>query len=368
MSLLKDIFGKKDEPIQSYQDFWSWFQKHEKAFFNSVKKQTNIEKDFFDKIDPKLQEIKDGFFYLTGMYDNDTVELVLTADGNVKNIAFVEELVAAAPQIKGWKFTALKPPLEIDHVNIAMEGYEFNAKNLFFYSEEHTDFPDEIDIRVVHTDYRKDNKKTITNGSFIFLENYLGELNFVTSIDHIAIMGKPDPKQELIPISKLQDFLIWRQKEFIEKYEGTLQNTENDNYSGLEAELENGNPLIAIINTDILNWENKASHPWVLIVEIEYDGENHFGMPDQETYQLLEEIENEILEELKDEEGYLKIGRQTADNVREIYFACKDFRKPSKVLHQIMLSFAPRLEIDYDIYKDKYWQSFDRFKPDSDYL
>ena len=41
-----------------------------------------------------------------------------------------------------------------------------------------------------------------------------------------------------------------------------------------------------------------------------------------------------IVEELKDFEGYLNIGRQTADSVREIYFACKEFRKPSKVFAQ----------------------------------
>ena len=37
--------------------------------------------------------------------------------------------------------------------------------------------------------------------------------------------------KELIPISKLKDFLTWREKEFIEKYEGTRHNTENDSYA-----------------------------------------------------------------------------------------------------------------------------------------
>ena len=38
MSLLKNIFGKKDEPIKTYNDFWNWFQKNEKAFFDVVKR------------------------------------------------------------------------------------------------------------------------------------------------------------------------------------------------------------------------------------------------------------------------------------------------------------------------------------------
>jgi len=47
MSFLKDIFTKKEEPIKSYKDFWFWFQKNEKTFFNAVKNNNNIEKIFF---------------------------------------------------------------------------------------------------------------------------------------------------------------------------------------------------------------------------------------------------------------------------------------------------------------------------------
>ena len=48
---------------------------------------------------------------------------------------------------------------------------------------------------------------------------------------------------------------------------------------------------------------------------------------------------------------------------REIYFACKDFRKPSKVFFKTQKENSEKFEIDYDIYKDKYWQSFERFRP-----
>ena len=98
MSFLKNIFGKKDEPIKSYSDFWTWFQNNEKDFFAVVKNRKGIEKGFFDKLSPKLGELKDGYFYLTGMFDDNTVELVLTAEGNTRNIAFVEELPGANTQ------------------------------------------------------------------------------------------------------------------------------------------------------------------------------------------------------------------------------------------------------------------------------
>jgi hypothetical protein len=350
-----------EEHVKTNEEFWKWFLKHEKTFFNVVKTHKNIEKDFFNKLSPKLNELKEGFFYLTGMYNDNTVELVFTPDGFIKNIVFVEELVQSAPSIDGWRFTALKPALDINDVNIEMAGYQFNKNNLSFYYNKIANYPDEIDITVVHNDLNEKNRSEVTNGVLIYLDNYLGELNFVTTIDNIDVEGKSASNIELIPIEKLKDFLNWRQKEFIEKYEGVRHNSANDKYSMLEAELESGNPLLGVINTELLKWDRKASHPWILSVEVKYDGSSNNGLPDSKTLKILEKIEDEITEEMPDYKGYLNIGHQTAEGLREIFFAAKDFRKPSKVMQQIVEKYEGQFEIGFDIYKDKYWRSFEHF-------
>ena len=204
------------------------------------------------------------------MYDEDTVELIITPDGDLCNIVFVEELIQAAPVIEGWRFTALKPELGIENVNIQMAGYEFNSDTMHFYPNEHAAYPDEIDIVIVHSQYSEEDKGAIVNGTYIFLDNYLGELNSVTTIDNVTVIGKEEATGELVPMEKLKDYLIWRQKEFVEKYEDTRYDTENDGYSVFEAERE-GLPLIAVINTDLLQWDGKASHPWILQMEMKYD-------------------------------------------------------------------------------------------------
>jgi hypothetical protein len=244
-----------------------------------------------------------------------------------------------------------------------MGDFEFDKQNINFYSNDNPAYPDEIDITVIHDDYNENNKTTLPNGVYIFLDNYLGELTFATTIDSISIIGKGDAEKELVPIEKLKSFLVWREKEFIEKYEGTRHQTDGDMYASLTADLKNGGKLFAIINTDILNWEAKASHPWILDIEIGYNGKETNGMPDDDTWKFLEEIETRISEKLKDSDGYINVGRQTAESTRNIYFACKDFRKPSIVLHQIQTDFSKKIAISYNIYKDKYWQSFERFNP-----
>jgi hypothetical protein len=132
----------------------------------------------------------------------------------------------------------------------------------------------------------------------------------------------------------------------------------------MEGQTAAGKMVIATINTDLLQWDSKTSHPWIVVVELPYDGKQHNGLPDEKMYPVFDAVENSIMKELKDFEGYLNIGRQTSDNKREIYFACKDFRKPAKVLNQIQEEYIDNTKVTYEIYKDKYWQTFNRFQPD----
>ncbi|WP_119789626.1 DUF695 domain-containing protein [Flavobacterium anhuiense] len=363
MSFLDKILGKKEAPIQSYNDFWNWFSANEKAFFKTVQSGENIHQGFFDKLAPKLDEIHEGIYFLTGMFDDHTAELVLTPDGAIRNIYAIEELVANAPKIDGWKFTALKPASDVNNIGITYQDFEFSKENLKFYPRVHEDYPDEIDLVIVYDHFVEEKKSNIANGVYIFLDNYLGELHSVTLIDNLVVAGPEQTSEELIPIEKLKDYLIWREKEFVEKYEGTRHNTENDSYANFEGKKQDGSIVLALINTTIIEWDKKASHPWVFIVGISFDDCDNGGLPDEKTYKLLEEIEEEIIYSLPDSEGYLNVGRETANNKREIFFTCKDFRKPSKIADELIKKYSGVFEISYEIYKDKYWQSFRHFEP-----
>lgn len=362
MGFLDKLFGKKEVLIQSNSDFWNWFLENEKDFFKIVQEGNNIRKGFLNKISPKLEELHDGFFYLTGMFDEQTAELILTPDGNIRNIYVIEDFINAAPVIEGWRFTALKQASDIKDLVFKYENFEFNSENIKFYPNIDKNFPDEIDLTIGYDHFVEDKKESITNGVYLFLDNYLGELHSVTLIDNLKVVGTNEISEELIPIGKLKDYLIWREKEFVEKYEGIRHDTENDSFAGFEANSEDNGVLIAIINTDVLKWDKKASHPWILSVEVLFDGTKNNGMPDDKTYKMLGEIEDELMVDLKDCDGYLNIGRETTKNKRKIYFACKEFRKPPKVLDATIKKYNGTLEINYEIYKDKYWQSFSHYE------
>lgn len=362
MSLMKNILRKKDQPITSYMDFWKWFQSNEKKFYKIVQQGENVEPQFFEVLTEQLQELRDGFFFLTGMSDETNAEIIFTADGNVKNIVFVEELVKAAPQIDNWIFSAFKPALDINNIGVRMEDYKFDKSNISFYPIDHKYHPDEVDIVAVYNDYNTEDHDLIATGISIFLDNYLGELEYISTIDNLSVSSPQNAEKELIPISKLKDFLIWREKEFVEKYDGFRYDCDSDNFQNLSAELENGKKLLAIVDSSLLAWDGKASHPWILSIRIPYVGEPGTGLPDESTYVFLNEIEDSIMLQLKDTAGYLNIARQTAEDNREIYFACREFRKPSKVLDSIAKEYSNRTDIQFEIFKDKYWRTFERFQ------
>jgi hypothetical protein len=358
MGFLSNLFNKKDEAINTNADFWNWFQKNEKTFFKISQSGENIDK-FHSPLSQKLNELRDGYFFLSGMLNEQTAELIITADGNIKNLVFVEELIADAPTISGWKFTAHKPELDIKNVSISMNGYNFSDKTLSFYAKEYKNHPDEIDIVIANTDFTEENKDQITVGTQIFLDNFLGEINFATTIDNLTVISTNQAEQELIPIEKLKSYLIWREKEFVEKYEGIIPNL-TDNAHTLYEYTHNNHPIIAVINTDLLHWEEKVSHPWIIKISIAYDGAANNGMPNQMISELLNSTGDKITEQLENQKNCLYIGRETGSGTRDIFFASKDFRKTSLIV-DTTLKQQTRFNIDYTIYKDKYWHTFKPF-------
>lgn len=360
MDLLKTDIGQS--PYRAlYRQFWTWFKAHAALLFDRLKTVNEAEDSFFELLSPQLGPLKDRVFFLVGMHDDATAELIFTADGVIKNIVFAEELVAAAPRIDNWKFTALKPEHSANEINVELSGLKFEEKSICFYPIRHEKYPDEIELVIVLAHFTEEQKSSAYSGAFIFIDHLLGEINAVTLIDTIKIAAKAEADAELIPIAKLKPYLVWREKEFVEKYGDYYYDSAHDTYTGFEAQLKSGSKLIATMNTAALNWEFKGSHPWILKIAINYDGSANEGFPDTETLAWINQFDDLLLDYFPESDGFINLGRETGEGIREIYFACKGFREPSRITQHLILQFAGKLEMDYQIFKDKYWQTFERY-------
>ena len=179
-------------------------------------------------------------------------------------------------------------------------------------------------------------------------------------IDSIDIKAMNKTKGDLIPMSKLSSFLKWRHKELIEKYDQIIHITDADTYTGYESKTREGETVIASINIKLLNWDHIAAYPWVTVLTLSYDNGSN-GMPSNDDYQLLDTFEERVNILMAKSQFCLNIGRETGEDKREILYATKDFRQTVKVMDEVM-NLDNSYRITYDVFKDKYWRSLDRFR------
>ncbi len=366
MKFLKNLFGKKENfkssqvvPITVYE-FWNWFEQHESKFFKAIKVHNNIEAEFIDPVYNKLNQVKEGIFILAGMLNDHTAELIITAEGNLLNFPHIKKIVESAPKLQNWKFTAFKPSSNSPDFGIQMGTKSFTDKNVYFFPENNPLYPDEISIKLVYKErYDQNEFSLIVNGIFIFVENYLGEIKQATQVDRISIEHSAPKEVELIPISKLNDYINWREKEFEEKYNGTFLHSDESKYTSLEWEIED-KVIIGVVNADLIKWDKKASHPWIVVIIIKFDEKKNNGMPNPNALQLYYEFEDRVRDILPDKEGYLHVAQKTGLGKREIFYANKDFMKPIQVLQEMKNNVS--FEYEIDVFKDKYWQCMKQFE------
>lgn len=369
MGFLSNLFGKdkisstKPEEVEDrYAHFWNWFAAHSDTFYELLQNQEDIEEKFLNPLGEAVRPISEHIYFLVGMNNEGIGEVIFTSDGVVKAMPLIEDLVGQAPSVPRWSFIAHKQAFDVGCYGIKMGEYTFDGEKMQFFADEQPAYPDLISLKLVHEDYKAEDKKMLENGCMIFLDNFLGELAFTNQVDEIELVASADGK-ELIPITKLKDYLLWREKEFIEKYKGLRKDTEQDTYSGIEGTLNNGMGLVGIVNNTLMEWDAKASHPWLMRIDIGYKSDNEGGMPNQQDYQLMNELEDGVIERLRDQDGYLNVARQTADGLREIFFACKDFHLPVHVMEDVLQRYRESsLQVDYVLYRDKYWKSLEMFK------
>ncbi|MGX1754101.1 DUF695 domain-containing protein [Sphingobacterium sp. NPDC055346] len=347
---------------QGYQEFWHWFEARAKEFYQVIKSGKDVEEKFINIFAPELDRVEPKVFFLVGMDKDKKAELVFTPDGIIKNVLWAEKIVEAAPDIENWKFTALKPESNNEDFAIRMHNLHFDKENIKFYPILHDNYPDKIDLMFVYDPYHEESREEILNGIFIFLDNYLGEETMIQCIDKIDVRGPQNLQEELIPLNKLVDYINWREKEFVEKYQDVRHDSSDDRFSGFEGTVEGGKTILSTINTSVLDWDHKASHPWILVIMNAYDSETDAGFPSPETYEDISRFEEDLEEELPSRDGYIFLGSETVDGLRETFIACREFRKATEVMERLLIKYHDQLNLSFDFFKDKYWQSFERYK------
>ncbi len=346
----KQIFHSA-KPAPAVDAFWKWFARHESCYrLEQWSPQTFLEAALVQlyAFDPCLK-------LLVGGQPGGPIELIVTADGDIALFVQVFELVAAAPEIEGWKFTALKQGMGMGDVRIEMDDQEFSPFTLHFYAETDERFPDEVSLVLTHPAYAKKDDDLFQSGGTIYLENALGELDTALKIDHYHVGPEPVDRSSLISMERLPAYLLWREKEAARPAEDEEPTPLPDLWRLLEAKDAEGRPLLATFNKGCRDWPYKYQYPWVVVVDLKYTG-NEQGWPLRQQWSDMQQIEDEIVALLPWQDRIVA-GRRTYDNTRLLYLYTRDYWASSVALNRYRREKEGLYDMSFFIARDRYWRA-----------
>lgn len=361
MGLFDKIFGgsvKATETVdreKQYAQFWEWFILHEKKFKENIDTQNDVLNNVIEIIDPKLKALNEFFFPLVGKADDDVTEFIVTPDGILKTVALIDDFIASAPKLEGWRFLSCKRAHS--GISLVMHGFTLSEETVSFIPIVRNGCPDYIHLNFIIDAYTPEYEKELRTAMFMFLDNYIGEYQMMTMMDELDICAPGDIIGEPIPVSKLSEYLNFREAEFIERYNGVKRESDLDNYVIMKYS-QGEEEVLVTLNKTFLLWEERMSYPWVVRVDFEYTVENVSGMPIEQDLAIMGEIEELILETGQ----FLIVARETGTGERNLYLAVKEFRAPSKAILDILSLYNDRIVVNYYIYRDKYWIGLDMYR------
>lgn len=154
----------------------------------------------------QLQSCDERAYPLLGLVEDGAIELVITADGDVAAFDDIKQLVAASPELPGWRMVALKPriPVEqfremgmhIDGTDVTTDDFSYALQmiqgkaSLFLAFDEALDLEEDVLFTVVAA----------------FLDQLLGEEIAATRIESVDCGYRSDvpASAALKPLWELQ--------------------------------------------------------------------------------------------------------------------------------------------------------------------
>jgi len=182
-------------------EFWDWFRANELRLWEMADR----EDELLDEIQEVLGSYRNGLCLELSDEENGTRELVISAAGDEDLFGAVDVLVAHAPRLNRWKFTALKPPRGFDFV-LETRTARLDPKTMVFEPLTNDVDPLALGIRVFLSEGRvgPDTQETVTRA----VETGLGE-RVRSEIQHIEVAPLQGSPSEHIPLADLPAYMEW---------------------------------------------------------------------------------------------------------------------------------------------------------------
>jgi hypothetical protein len=162
--------------------FWDWFNQYHSKFSKDKNKRDKFVSDVVDRI----REVSPNLTVEIAPGEIDT--MAISADGIEADFPLVEEMVAKAPAISGWRIVAFRPPGKLSGVILSYPDLTLDPDKMWILP---IDNKDGFDLIVYFPDYTDAKRNLFINASYILLDDAIGEYNTVKGIRTLDFQKLP---------------------------------------------------------------------------------------------------------------------------------------------------------------------------------
>lgn len=191
--------------------FWAWFRANEAKLWAMP----DGGDPFWDIALSQLRMVHSGLSFEMSDPDAGRRDFVITAWGDRRLFPLVDSMVAAAPAMRRWTFTPLKPATGFDFTH-HYEDVLYDPKAMWFLPLENAERPQDLGLRIGVPSLRELDQEAAEFAVNVILETGLGERERAADVQHVEVVRKPnDPaKDGYMRLPELPAFIAWRKRKF----------------------------------------------------------------------------------------------------------------------------------------------------------
>lgn len=196
--------------MQPETKFWEWFKENNTDYLRLDEIEEELKEQRLDELLSHLHDYCDELYFQIGS-DENTHDLIITAEGNKEYFDKVAKLVESAPEIPNWEIISFKPSLGTDFIT-EYEGMVLNPKDIWFLPLEKESSPGLLGLRVCMENYNSAETEKALSGVYQMLDAILGEKSASLDVQYVEVAGVPNNPEDngLINISELKEYIDWR--------------------------------------------------------------------------------------------------------------------------------------------------------------
>ncbi len=196
------------------EEFWNWFKENSIPFTFIRDVEREEQERLVTVFGEQLSKFHSELYFEIGGDKNDKIELVISAAGKAENFQLIENMIAEAPEMKEWKFVALKQALSGDF-SLNVMGMDLSPKDLWFAPLQNPDSPHALGLRLGFDGYEPEKQEEAFSACVVMLDTLLGEKSSTLDIHYLEVVELPEDPHDngYYKLTDLPEFIDWVKKQ-----------------------------------------------------------------------------------------------------------------------------------------------------------